>query len=92
MEVEITVKDEYIGDIMGDMTKRRGRVLGMDQAGKGTQKVKAEVPEAEIVTYTTDLKAMTQGSGYFTRKFVRYEEVPEMLVHKIIEEYKKERE
>ena len=57
MEVEITVKDEYIGDIMGDMTKRRGRVLGMDQAGKGTQKVKAEVPEAEIVTYTTDLKS-----------------------------------
>ncbi|HNZ77494.1 MAG TPA: elongation factor G [Bacilli bacterium] len=89
-EVNVTVKDEFVGDIMGDMTKRRGRVLGMEQ-GHGMQTIIAEVPEAEIVKYATDLKAMTQASGRFTRKFVRYEEVPEMLIKKIIEEYKKEK-
>jgi elongation factor G len=88
MEVDIVVKDDFIGDVMGDMTKRRGRVLGMEQKGKGLQSVRAEVPESEIITYTTDLKAMTQGSGHFTRKFVRYDEVPEMLISKIVEEYK----
>ena len=89
-EVNVTVKDEFVGDIIGDMTKRRGRVLGMEQ-GHGMQTIIAEVPEAEIVKYATDLKAMTQASGRFTRKFVRYEEVPEMLIKKIIEEYKKEK-
>lgn len=74
---------------MGDMTKRRGRVLGMEQ-GHGVQQIVAEVPEAEIIKYATDLKAMTQASGRFSRKFLRYEEVPEMLIKKIVDEYKKE--
>lgn len=89
-EVQVTVKDEFVGDIMGDMTKRRGRVLGMEQ-GHGAQTIIAEVPEAEIIKYATDLKAMTQASGRFSRKFIRYDEVPEMLIKKIIEEYKKEK-
>ncbi len=90
-EVKVTVKDEYVGDVMGDMTKRRGRVLGMDQ-GHGVQEITAEVPEAEILKYATDLKAMTQASGRFSRKFLRYEEVPEMLVKKIVEEHKKDQQ
>jgi elongation factor G len=88
MQVNVVVKDEFVGDIMGDMTKRRGRVLGMEQQN-GYQEIIAEVPEAEITKYAVDLKAMTQASGHFSRKFLRYEEVPEMLVKKIIEEYKK---
>ncbi|MGD9604694.1 MAG: elongation factor G [Bacilli bacterium] len=87
-QVNVVVKDEFVGDIMGDMTKRRGRVLGMDQRN-GVQEIIAEVPEVEIAKYAVDLKAMTQASGRFSRKFLRYEEVPELLVKKIIEEYKK---
>ena len=89
MELTITVKDEYLGDVLGDINKRRGRVLGMNPIGFGLQEVKAEVPEAEIIKYATDLKAMTQASGRFSRKFLRYEEVPEHLIPKIVEEYKK---
>lgn len=88
VKVEVTVKDQYVGDVMGDMSKRRGHVLGMNQAD-GFQVVVAEVPEAEIVSYAIDLKAMTQGSGSFTREFVRYDEVPAQLIDKIIEAYKK---
>jgi len=86
--IEVTIKDEYLGDVLGDVNKRRGRVLGMEPAELGYQKVVAEVPEAEIVKYTIDLKAMTQGSGTFSREFVRYEEVPGNLIPKIIEEQK----
>ena len=88
MKVSVTIKDAFVGDVMGDINKRRGRVLGMDQ-GVGEQIINAEIPEAEIVKYAIDLKAMTQGSGSFTREFLRYEEVPHHLIDKIIEEYKK---
>lgn len=89
-KIEVTVKDEYMGDVLGDVNKRRGRVLGMEPAKEGYQKIVAEVPEVEITKYTIDLKAMTQGSGTFTREFIRYEEVPGNLVPKIIEEHKKQ--
>ena len=88
VKVEVTIKDQFVGDVMGDMNKRRGRVLGMNQS-EGFQVVIAEVPEAEIVKYAIDLKAMTQGSGSFTREFIKYEEVPNMLIDKIVEAYKK---
>ena len=88
MEVVVTVKDEYVGDIMGDIPQRRGTVIGMNPAGRGKTAITAHIPEAEIVNYAIDLKAMTQGSGHFTRKFIRYDDVPEHLVAKIIEEYK----
>lgn len=88
VKVDVTVKDEFVGDIMGDLNKRRGRILGMDQIN-GYQIISAEVPEAEITKYVIDLKAMTQGSGSFVREFVRYDEVPANLIDKIIDEYKK---
>ena len=88
-KVEVTIKDEYLGDVLGDMNKRRGRVLGMEPATPGYQKVVAEAPEQEISKYTIDLKAMTQGSGTFSREFVRYEEVPSNLIDKIVEEQKR---
>ena len=87
-KIEVVIKDEYLGDVLGDVNKRRGRVLGMEPAIEGYQKVVAEVPEAEITKYTIDLKAMTQGSGTFTREFVKYEEVPHNITEKIIEEQK----
>ncbi len=85
MKVEICVPDEYMGDIIGDINKRRGRVLGMEQEGN-LQKVNAEVPLAEMFKYTTDLRSMTQARGSFTSEFERYEEVPESEAKKIIEE------
>lgn len=89
IKLSITVKDEYVGDVMGDMTKRRGRVTGMNPIDGGLQEIQAEAPEAEITKYTIDLKAMTQGSGYFSREFLRYDEVPSHIIPKIIEQYKK---
>lgn len=89
MEVVITIKDEYVGDIMSDIPQRRGSVVGMEPVGNGKTAITAQIPEAEIIKYTIDLKAMTQGSGYFTRRFIRYDDVPSNLVDKIVAEYKK---
>ena len=69
----ILVDEEYMGDIMGDMTKRRGRVLGMEHQGK-KQLIDAEVPMSEMFNYPTELRSMTQGRGSYTMEFVRYEE------------------
>ncbi len=92
MTVNIIVKSEYLGTVMGDMNKRRGRILGTEDLPGGKTQVTAEVPESEITKYTTELKAMTQASGRFSRQFNRYEEVPEHLIKKIIDEYKKQPE
>jgi elongation factor G len=91
MHVEVTVPDEYMGDIMGDMNKRRGRIMGMNQAD-GMQLVIAEAPMAEMFKYATDLRSMTQARGSFTMAFERYEEVPAASAQKIIENAKKEEE
>ncbi|WP_025725166.1 elongation factor G [Acholeplasma granularum] len=88
LHVTITVKEAFVGDVMGDMNKRRGRILGMDQAD-GYTVVTAYVPEVEVISYAIDLKAMTQGSGQFERRFDRYEEVPQHLQTKIIEQHKR---
>jgi elongation factor G len=88
LSLKIKVKDAFVGDVMGDMNKRRGRILGMEQID-GLTVISAEAPEAEIVNYAIDLKAMTQGSGRFEREFARYEEVPQHIIPKIIEQYKK---
>lgn len=90
MEVVVTVKDEYVGDVMGDFPQRRGAVVGMEPLGNGKTNITAHVPEAEIIKYSIDLKAMTQGSGHFSRKFIRYDDVPSNLVDKIVAEYKKD--
>ncbi|MBS4536845.1 elongation factor G [Clostridium sp. D2Q-11] len=84
MKVEITIPDEYMGDIMGDMNKRRGRILGMEPQQDGTQLVIAEAPQSEMFKYTIDLKSMTQARGSFVMEFARYEEVPSNLSEKII--------
>lgn len=88
MKMEITVPDNYLGDVMGDMNKRRGRILGTDTSD-GKAVVTAEAPQAEILKYATDLRSMTQGRGSYTTEFSRYEEVPAALQDKIIADAKK---
>ena len=85
LELEIVVHADYMGDVMGDINSRRGRVLGMDSRGRN-QVVRAEVPVGEALTYAIDLRAMTSGQGYFTQRFARYEEVPAPIAEKIIKE------
>ncbi len=86
----VIVPDAYMGDIMGDVNKRRGRILGMNPIGKGMQEVVAEVPMAEMHKYAIDLRSMTQARGSFEFDFERYEEAPSMVADKIIAEAKKE--
>lgn len=83
MHLEVLVPDAYMGDVIGDINKKRGRVLGMEPYDK-MQKVIAEVPEAEVFKYATDLRSITQARGSFTMKFERYEEVPATEAAKII--------
>jgi elongation factor G len=90
MEVTITAPDEYMGDIMGDLNGRRGRVLGMDSAGRN-QVIKAQVPMAEFLTYAPDLRSMTGGRGIYTMKFSHYDEVPAQISDKIIAEANKDK-
>jgi elongation factor G len=86
--LKVVVPDNYMGDIIGDLNKRRGRVMGMNPIGAGKQEIEAEVPMAEMGTYAIDLRSMTQSRGSFTFKFVRYEETPAAAQAKIIEEAK----
>ena len=73
-ELKVTVPDQYMGDILGDLNKRRGRVMGMTPTGDGEQVIEAECPEAELMSYAIDLRSMTQSRGSFTMHFVRYEQ------------------
>ncbi len=88
-EVEVYVPEEFMGDVIGDLNSRRGKVIGMEAVGK-MQVVKAMVPDAEMYKYSSSLRSMTQGRGYFTMKFHHYEEVPREIMKRIIEESKKE--
>lgn len=92
MHVEITVPDEYMGDVIGDMNKRRGKILGMEPLSNGGQKVVAEAPQAELFDYALGLRSMTQGRGIFEMKFERYEELPKNLAEKIIAQHSAENE
>lgn len=87
MSVEVIVPDNYMGDVMGDMNKRRGRIMGTNVID-GKAVVSAEAPQGELAKYATDLRSMTQGRGSFTTKFERYEEVPPQAQEKIIKEAK----
>ena len=87
--LKVQVPDSNMGDIIGDLNKRRGRVMGMNPIGDGEQEVEAEVPMGEMSSYAIDLRSMTQGRASFSLKFVRYEEVPQINQAKIIEEAKK---
>ena len=88
-QLKITVPESFMGDILGDMNKRRGRILGMEMVD-GKQVINAECPLAEVLKYATDLRSMTQGRGSYEMEFVRYEEVPATQVPKIIEDAKKQ--
>ncbi|HOA55091.1 MAG TPA: elongation factor G [Clostridiales bacterium] len=88
--VEVYIPDSYMGDIIGDLNKRRGRILGMNPQDGGLQQVVAEVPTAEMFKYAIDLRSMTQGRGYFTQTFERYEEAPANVAQKVIEEARKD--
>ena len=88
--LKATVPDANMGDIMGEVNKRRGRVLGMEPAGHGRQTVEAEVPMAEMHDFTTFIRQCTQGRGSFTFEFERYEEAPQNVAQKVIEEAKAE--
>ena len=92
MKVEVEVPDDYLGDVMGDMNKRRGRILGMDQQAGGIQLLIAEAPQAEMFKYAIELRAMTQGRGTFSMEFVRYEEVPANISEEIIAEANEKKE
>ena len=88
----VTVPENYVGDVMGDLSKRRGRPMGMTPDADGNTVVEAEVPMAEMGSYAIDLRAMTQARGSFTMKFERYEEVPKANQAKIIEDAAKDDE
>jgi len=91
MKVSIITPDEFMGDIMGDLNSRRGRVLGMDTKGKN-QVINAHVPMAEFLTYAPDLNSMTGGRGTFSMELSHYDEVPAQISQKIIEEITKNKE
>jgi len=91
MLVTLSVPDEAVGDVIGDLNSRRGRPQGMEPAG-GMTEVKAEVPMAEMLTYAPDLRALTGGQGDYTMEFLRYEEVPAHLAQKVISEARAEEE
>src|SRR5690606_11792406 len=91
LEVEVVTPDDFLGDVIGDLNQRRGRILGIEPAGRN-QKVRAFVPQSELYKYATTLRSLTQGRAMHTRKFYSYEELPQSEVQKVIEATKKERE
>ena len=90
-EVVVEVPEEYMGDVIGDLNARRGKILGMDSLGR-TQRIRAHVPLVEMHRYSSTLRSITKGRGTFTMKFSHYEEVPRELAPKMIEQARKERE
>ena len=85
VSMKVTVPDKFTGDVMGDLNKRRGRVLGMTPDHQGNTIIEADVPQLEIYGYSTDLRSMTGGSGEFSYEFARYEQAPNDIQAKEIE-------
>ena len=85
VSLKVTIPDAYTGDVMGDLNKRRGRVLGMNPIGGGKQVVEAEVPQSELFDYCTVLRSMTGGRGDYEYEFVRYEQAPADIQAKEVE-------
>jgi elongation factor G len=92
MSLEAAVPDDSVGAVNGDLNSRRGRLLGMEPTGAGMTSIKAEVPMADVLTYSQSLTSLTGGRGDYTLAFLRYEEVPSHIAQKIMEEAKKEAE
>jgi elongation factor G len=91
MTIAVKVPEEYMGDVNRDLNTRRGRVLGMDTSD-GMQVVSAQVPQAELFTYATELRSLTHGRGTFTAELDHYEEVPSHIAEKVIDAHRKEAE
>ena len=91
-EITVLTPDNYMGDIIGKLNSKRGKVLGMDPKGKGMTEVKALIPASELYKYATDLRSQTQGRGSYSLKFSHYDPMPDKLAEKIIEEYKAKKE
>jgi elongation factor G len=89
VNISVTVPEEYMGDVIGDLNGRRGRVMGMDSHGR-KQVIRAQVPMAEILSYAPNLTSMTGGRAAFTTEFDHYEEVPAQILQKIVEQTKGE--
>jgi len=92
MELEITVPEKYMGDIIGDINAKRGKIISMTPIENNKQLIKATVPQSETFNYASDLTSLTQGRGRFVQRFSHYEELPPNLAQKIIEERKKQKE
>ncbi len=90
-DVEVFVPESFMGDVIGDLNSRRGKIMGMEGSGK-IQNIHALVPEAEMYKYSTSLRSMTQGRGYFKMKFSHYEEVPREITQRVVDEAKKAKE
>lgn len=89
-DVEVIVPEEFMGDVMGDMSGRRGKIMGMEADGH-FQKIKSQVPLSELYKYSSTLRSLTQGRGTHSRKFSHYEEVPKEVENHIVAEYQKSR-
>jgi elongation factor G len=86
------VPESYTGEIIGDLNSKRGRILGMESAGAGKQRIRALAPHSEMTRYAIDLRSMTQGRGAFGMTFDHYDEVPSHLAEKVVAEARKEKE
>ena len=91
MAVEVLTPDDFLGDVIGDLNQRRGRILGIEAAGRA-QRVRALVPQSELYKYATSLRSLTQGRAAHSRKFHAYEELPHAEVPKVVETARRERE
>jgi elongation factor G len=92
VELDVIVPEAFTGDVMGDLNAKRGKIQGMEQIGGGKQRIRALVPQAEVARYVIDLRSMTGGRGAFTMNVSHYEELPQHLAQKVIDEYAKARE
>lgn len=92
LNVEVVVPDEYMGDVIGDLNGKRGRILGMEPYQDGKQRIRAVVPQAEMLRYAIDLRSIARGRGSFSTESSHYEEVPAHIAQQIVEHRKKERE
>ncbi|HOK55093.1 MAG TPA: elongation factor G, partial [Armatimonadota bacterium] len=89
---EIIVPEEYMGDVISDMNTKRGRIQGMEPIGGGKQRIKATVPQSEMMRYAIDLRSIARGRGTFKAEFSHYEEVPAHITQQIVEQAKKAKE
>jgi elongation factor G len=92
VDLEVIVPEAFTGDVMGDLNAKRGKIAGMEQVGGGRQRINAQVPQAEVARYVIDLRSMTGGRGAFSMTFSHYEELPQHLAQKVIDDYQHARE